>query len=99
MISTIATVIFIMDKNEETVYALTSGLLSWNVLVRFIYIIVMHIVMSYVQQKIWQIKEFVYSAVLTVLCAISFWLAFGYTGHVPKDGRSAGYVFAGVGIP
>lgn len=53
----------------------------------------------------WSIIEFIYSCILTLLCAIGFWIAFGYASHVPAidishfpatPGHSAGYIFAGV---
>jgi len=72
MISTVATVLFMLDKNEPILISLTGGLITWNV------------------------AEFVYSTILTVLCAISIWLSFGYSGHVPEKGHSMGYVFAGM---
>jgi len=72
IISTLATVIFMMDKNEPVVITLTGGLLSWNII------------------------EFIYSSVLTILCGISFWLAFGYASHVPSDGHPSGYVLFGL---
>uniref|UniRef100_A0A915DFH7 MARVEL domain-containing protein n=1 Tax=Ditylenchus dipsaci TaxID=166011 RepID=A0A915DFH7_9BILA len=72
IISTLATVVFMLDKNEPIVFTVSGGTLSWNIV------------------------EFVYSSILSILCAISFWLAFGYASHVPKDGHSAGYVFTGM---
>ena len=44
----------------------------------------------------WNIIEFIYSSILTILCGISFWLAFGYASHVPPGGHSSGYVFTGI---
>lgn len=45
----------------------------------------------------WSVIEFVYSAILTLLAGIGFWISFGYASHVPPmDGHSAGYVFAGI---
>jgi len=72
IISTVATVLFMLDKNEPILITLSGGLITWSVC------------------------EFVYSTVLTVLCAISIWLSFGYSGHVPEGGHSRGYVFAGL---
>uniref|UniRef100_A0A183BTE3 MARVEL domain-containing protein n=1 Tax=Globodera pallida TaxID=36090 RepID=A0A183BTE3_GLOPA len=40
--------------------------------------------------------EFVYSSILTLLCGVGFWLAFGFASHVPPDGHSAGYIFTGI---
>ncbi|KAI6240536.1 MARVEL domain-containing protein [Aphelenchoides fujianensis] len=71
-ISVVATVLFMLDKNEPVLVSITGGLITWNV------------------------AEFVYSTILTVLCAISVWLSFGYAGHVPDGGHSNGYVFAGI---
>ncbi|KAI6195756.1 hypothetical protein M3Y94_01025000 [Aphelenchoides besseyi] len=71
-ISVIATVLFLLDKNEPVLVSITGGLITWSV------------------------AEFVYSTVLTVLCGISVWLAFGYAGHVGPEGHSNGYVFAGI---
>ncbi|KAL3090064.1 hypothetical protein niasHS_006516 [Heterodera schachtii] len=44
----------------------------------------------------WGVIEFVYSSVLTLLCGVGFWLAFGFASHVPDNGHSAGYIFAGI---
>ncbi|KAI6174724.1 Protein CBR-DRR-1 [Aphelenchoides bicaudatus] len=75
-ISVVATVLFMLDKNEPVLVGswvgLSGGLITWNV------------------------AEFVYSTILTVLCAISIWLSFGYAGHVQPGGHSNGYIFAGI---
>jgi len=72
LISTVATVLFMLDKNEPMLVSLSGGLITWNV------------------------AEFVYSVILTVLCAISIWLSFVDEGNVPAGGHSNGYIFAGI---
>ncbi|KAI1712432.1 CBR-DRR-1 protein [Ditylenchus destructor] len=71
-VSTVATVIFMVDKNDPLILSMSNGILSWNIV------------------------EFIYSSILTILCAISFWLAFAYANHVPPEGHSTGYIFAGI---
>uniref|UniRef100_A0A914HEP2 MARVEL domain-containing protein n=1 Tax=Globodera rostochiensis TaxID=31243 RepID=A0A914HEP2_GLORO len=44
----------------------------------------------------WGVIEFVYSSILTLLCGVGFWLAFGFASHVSADGHSAGYIFTGI---
>lgn len=80
-------VIFMMDKDDPVVASMAArGLLSWNIIVSYENLFYLFL-----------FQEFIYSSILTILCAISFWLAFGYASHVPPSGHSAGYMFTGVG--